>query len=107
LKDAQECVVLTNGRLLSITMDNTSSHFLITREPQSTIKASGIESPALMNHILCMAQVIQLALGSFMRSLGVKGCTKSWEANEHIHQFGENESIDIGMSQSFQNEGNA
>jgi len=46
-----------------------------------------------------MAHVIQLALGVFMRSLGVKGGTKSWEAHEHDQQFGENESIYIGKSQ--------
>jgi len=43
-----------------------------------------------------MAQVIQLGLGAFMSSLGVEGRTKSWEAHESDHQFGENESTDIG-----------
>ena len=42
-----------------------------------------------------------------MSSLGVKGCTKSWEAHEHDQQFGENETIDIGKSQRLQKEGNA
>jgi len=54
-----------------------------------------------------MAHVRQLALGAFMSSLGVKGCTKSWEALEHDQQFGENECIDIGKSQRLQKEGNA
>jgi len=54
-----------------------------------------------------MAHVIQLALGSFMRSLGVKGRTNSWEAHERDQQFGENESIDIGKSQRLRKEGNA
>ena len=54
-----------------------------------------------------MAQAIQLALGAFMSSLGVKGRTKSWEANEHDQQFGENESIEIGKSQILRKEGNA
>jgi hypothetical protein len=54
-----------------------------------------------------MAHVLQLALGSFMSRLGVKGRTKSWEAYERDQQFGENESIDIGKSQRLRKEGNA
>jgi len=54
-----------------------------------------------------MVHIIQLALGAFMSSLGVKGRTKSWEAHEHDQQFGENESIDIGKSQRLRTEGNA
>ena len=54
-----------------------------------------------------MAHVIQLPLGAFMSSLGVKGRTKSWEALERDQQFGENESIDIGKSQRLRKEGNA
>jgi len=76
-------------------------------ELQSTFEACGIEWPALGNHIPYMAQAIQLALGAFMSSLGVKGRTKSWEANEHDQQFGENESIEIGKSQILRKEGNA
>jgi hypothetical protein len=54
-----------------------------------------------------MVHVIQLALGAFMSSLRVKGHTKSWVANEHNQQFGENESIDIGKSQRLRQQGNA
>jgi len=54
-----------------------------------------------------MAHITQLALGAFKCSLGVKGCTKSWEAHECDHQFGENESIDIGKSPRLGKEGNA
>jgi hypothetical protein len=54
-----------------------------------------------------MAHVIQLALGAFLSSQGVKGRTKSWEAHERDQQFGENESIDIGKSQRLRKEGNA
>jgi hypothetical protein len=79
----------------------------MTRELQSTLEASGIEWPALRNHIRCMVHVIQLPLGAFMSSLVVKGCTKSWEAHERNQQFGENESIDIGKSQRLRQEGNA
>ena len=79
----------------------------MTRELQTTLEASGIEWPALRNHIPCMAHVIQLSLGAFMSSLGVKGRTKSWEAHERDQQFGENESTDIGKSQRLRKEGNA
>jgi len=98
---------LTDGCLLGIATDNASSNYSMTRELQSSLQASGIEWPAFRNHIPCMAHVIQLALGAFMSSLGVKGCTKSWEAHEHDQQFGENESIDIGKSQRLRKEGNA
>jgi len=97
---------ITNGRLLGITTDNASSKYSMTRELQSTLEASGIEWLALRNHIPCMAHVIQLALGAFMGSLGVKGRTKSWEAHEHDHQFEENESIDDGKCQRLRKEGN-
>jgi len=100
-------VELTDGRLLCITTDNASSNYSTTRELQSTLEASGIEWPALRNHTPCMAHVIQLALGAFMSSLGVKGRTKSWEAHERDQHFGENESIDIGKSQRLRKEGNA
>jgi len=79
----------------------------MTRELQSTLEASGIEWPALRNHIPCMANIIQLALGAFMSSLSVKGRTKSWEAHERDQQFGENESIDGRKSQRLWKEGNA
>jgi hypothetical protein len=97
---------LTDGRLLGIKTDNASSSYSMTRELQLTLEASGIEWPAFRNHIPCMAHVIQLALGAFKSSLGVKGRTKSWEAHECDQQFGENESIDIGKSQRLRKEGN-
>jgi len=79
----------------------------MTRELQSTLEGSGIEWPALRIHIQCMAHFIQLPLGAFMSSLGVKGRTKSLEAHECHPEFGENESIDIGKSQRLRREGNA
>jgi len=81
---------LTDGRVLGITTSNASSNYSMTRKLQSTLMASGIDWPALRNHIPCMAHVIQLALGAFMSSLGVNGRTKSWEADERNQQFGEN-----------------
>jgi len=107
LKDVVDRFELTDGRLLGITTDNHSGNNSMTRELQSTLEASGIEWPALRNHIPCMAHVIQLALGAFMSSLSVKGRTKSWEAFEHNQQFGENASMDIGKSQRHRKEGNA
>jgi len=79
----------------------------MTHNSQSTLQASGIEWPALRNHIPCRVHVIQPALGAFMSSLGVKGNTKSLEAHECDSQFGENESIDIGKSERLRKEGNS
>jgi hypothetical protein len=74
---------------------------------QSTLEASGIELPALRNHIPCMAHVTQLGLGAFMSSLSVKVHTQFWEAHERDQQIGENESLDIGKSQRLRQEENA
>ena len=77
-----DCFEHTDGHLLGNTTDNALSNYSMTCELQLTLEASGIEWPTLRNHIPCMARVIQLALGAFMSSLGVKGRTKSWEAHE-------------------------
>jgi len=61
----------------------------------------------MINHIPCMAHVIQHALGAFMSRLGDKGRTKSWEAHERTQQFGENESTDIWKCQRPRKQGNA
>jgi hypothetical protein len=97
----------TDGQLGSIPTHNAFANFLMTPALQSSLEASGIECPALRNHISCMAYVIQLALGAFIISLGVLLHTKSWEAPECHQQFGENESIDIRKSQSLRKEVNA
>jgi len=89
----------TNGCLLGITTDTASSNYVMTGKLQSTLEASAIQSPALKNHIACMAHVIQLALGEFISSLGVKGRTMSWEDHPRNQQFGGNEGMDIGTSQ--------
>jgi len=78
----------------------------MTRELQSTLEASGIEWPALRNHVPCVAHVIQLASGAFICSLGDKGLTKSREAHERDQHFGENESVDIGKNQRLRKESN-
>jgi len=54
-----------------------------------------------------MAHVVQLALGAFMGNLGVTGHTKSRQAHERDHQFGETGSTDIGKSQRLWKEGHA
>jgi hypothetical protein len=54
-----------------------------------------------------MADVIQLPLGAFMSSLGVKGHAKSWEANERDQLFGENEGTHIGKCQRLRKEDHA
>jgi hypothetical protein len=107
LKEVLECVELTNGHLLGITTGNTLSNYLMSWELQSTLEASGIQWHALLICIPCMVLMIQLALGAFMSSLRVKGCTKSSEAHEPDQQFGENESTHIGRGQRLRKEGNA
>jgi len=107
MKDVLDCFELTDGTFLGIRTDNASSNCSMTRKLQSTLEPSGIEGPALRDHIPCMAYVIQLAFGAFMSSLGVKGHTKSWEAHERDQQFEENESVDIGNSQRLGKEGTA
>ena len=107
MKDVLDHSELTDSLLLVIMTVNATSNYSMTRELQSTLEASGIEWPALRNHILCMAHVIQLALGAFMSSLCVKGRTKTWEAHEGDQQFGENGSTGIGKSQRLRKEGNA
>jgi len=107
LKEVLHDFELTDGCLLGIISDNASSNDLMTRELHTTLESSRIEWHALRNHIPCMAHVIQLALGAFLSTLGVKGRTKSWEAHECDQQFGENASTDIGKSQRHGKEGNA
>jgi len=106
-KDVLDRFEPTNSCVRAITTDNASSYYPLTHEPPSTLGASGPEWPALSNHIPCTAHIIQLAFGAFMSTLGGKGCTKSWEAQECNQQFGENQGIAIGKSQRLQNEGNA
>jgi len=79
----------------------------MTCELQSTLEASSIEWLPLRNHIPCMDEVIQLASGVFICSLGVKCHTKFRETHEHDQQFGENRSMDIGKSQRIRKGANA
>jgi len=79
----------------------------MTWELQFTLQASGIEWPALRNHIPCRAHAMQLALGTVMSSVGVNVRAKLWEPPQCAQQFGENEITDIGKSQRLPNEGNA
>jgi len=106
LKEVLHRFKLTDGRLLGMTTDNSCSYYFITCELQTTYEASRIEWPALGIHLPWMAHVIQLALGAFMSTLGVKGRVKSWEAHERDQQFGGNESADIAKSPRVQKGGN-
>jgi len=107
LKKVLDCFDLTDGSLLRMSTNTGSSNYMRTRESQTTIQTSAIKWPALRYHIPRMAQIIQLGLGAFMSSLGVKGHTQYWDAHELDQQFGENESTDIGKSQRLRKEGNA
>jgi hypothetical protein len=62
----------------------------MTRQLQLSFEEAGMEWSAAKNHIPCMAHVIQLCLGAFMASLGVKGREKSWEAHQQDKHFEEN-----------------
>ena len=106
LKDVLPRFELTDGRPLRITTNNATSNYSMISELQSTLKVSATQWPALSNYIPCGAHVIQLALGAFMSSLGLKGHTMSWEAHERDQQFGENESTANGKSQRLRKEGN-
>jgi len=59
LKDVLDRFELTDGRLLDIATDNDFSNYLMTRQLQSTLEASGIDWPALRNNVPCMAHLIQ------------------------------------------------
>jgi len=107
LHDVLDRFEVTDGHSLGITTDNAYSNYSITCELQSTFDASVIERPVLRYYIPCMAHVIHPTLGAFISSLGVKGCTQSWEAHERNHQFGENDGIEIGNSQRLREEGYA
>ena len=95
--DRLEC---TERCLLDITPDNASANYSMTWELQSKLESSAIQWPTMRNQIPCTTHVIQLALGAFMSSLGVKCCTESWEAHKGDEHFGQNVCIDIRKSQS-------
>jgi hypothetical protein len=107
LKDVLDGVKLTNGRLLGISTDDSSSKYSMTHKRQSSLEASGIKCPALRNHNPCVAHVIQLAVGAVMRCLGDKGGTKSWEAHERNQPLRGNKHMDIVESQRLRKESNA
>jgi hypothetical protein len=107
LKMVPICFEHTDGRLLGIMNNNAFSNYSMSRIVQSTIEAFHIEWPGLRNDIQCTAHVISLAFSSFMRILRANGSTELWQADECDHHIGENEIMDIGMSQTLRIEGNA
>jgi hypothetical protein len=100
--DSLDHIRHTDCWLLGVTTINSSSNYSITDKLPSTLEDSKIECPALRNNIPCMVYGIQLALGTLMSSVGVKGRNKSWEALDSDQQFGEYESVGIGKSQDFE-----
>ena len=108
LKDVLGRFALNDGRLLAITTDNASSNYSMTRELQGMLQDSGVEWSAAKNHIPCMAHIIQLCLGAFMSSLGVKGREKSWEAYERDQQFQDTDKTSAqGVKERMKQHGNA
>ena len=71
MREVLVCFGFTDGYSLGITTENASSRYSITPELQSTLEALGIRWPAVPNHILCMAHVIQLAFSVSMSTFGV------------------------------------
>jgi len=107
LKDIFSRFELTDGHLLEVVTVTAYLNYSIARELQFTPEASGIEWPALGNHIPFIAHLLPLALSAFLSGLGIKGRTICWEAHERDQPFEENESIDIGKCQRLRKEGNA
>jgi hypothetical protein len=62
----------------------------MTRQLQLSFEEAGIDWSVAKNYIPCMAHVVQLCLGAFMASLGVKGREKSWEARQQDKNFDQN-----------------
>jgi hypothetical protein len=59
----------------------------MTWEVQLLLEASGMVWPPLRIYMSWVEHIKQLPVGAFMSSLGVKGPTKSWEAQEHDQKF--------------------
>jgi len=106
MEDLDHCK-LTDSCFLGIMTGNACSKYLITQELQSTLDASGIETPAMRNHILWMAHCTQLAWGTFMCSHSSNGCKEAWEAHECNPKFGHNARPAIVKSQRLWKDGNA
>jgi hypothetical protein len=81
LKEVLDHFELTDGHLVRIATHNASSTYSMTHKFQATLEVFGIQLTALRFHIPRLPHVVQLALGAFMSSLGVKGRTKSWKAH--------------------------
>lgn len=67
---------IDDGRLLGITTDNASSNFTTSDSLQAALKIVGVKWSAFNNHMPCMAHVIQLSLGAFMKELKITGRAK-------------------------------
>jgi len=80
---------LDSRQLLGVTTDNASSNYSMTKFLEMLFADCSSEWRASQNHMPCMTHVIQLTLGAFMDSLGVKGRGKSWEDTERDKIAGE------------------
>lgn len=82
------------SRILGITTDNASNNYIMASDLSGLLAEESVQWDAAKYHVPCMAHVIQLVLGAFMKSLGVKSREKSWGAAEKDRQFaGEDEDM--------------
>ena len=63
--------------LLAVTTNIASSNYSMTGCLQKLLENSAVEWNALQHHMPCMTHIIQLTLGAFMDSQGVKGRGKA------------------------------
>lgn len=70
------------GQILGITTDNASVNGKMTKHISSMFKEEGVDWEHEINHMPCMAHVIQLSLSAFFGDLKVKGREKSWALTE-------------------------
>lgn len=73
---------IDDGRLLGITTDNASSNYVTSACLQDALAIVGVIWPAANNHMPCMAHVIQLSLGAFMKELKITGRESYYQEEE-------------------------
>ena len=76
IMDVLHRYMIDDGRLLGITTDNASSNFTTSDSLQAALNLIGVKWSAWNNHMPCMAHVIQLSLGAFMKELKIGGREK-------------------------------
>ena len=73
---------IDDGRLLGITTDNASSNYVTSACLQNALEIVGVTWPAANNHMPCIAHVIQLSLGAFMKELKITGRESYYQEEE-------------------------